>query len=136
MHKCLRVFSRDGIGYETIKDPTEQDILRTIEAITKRVQAGVECIYAILDREDHCYTQLAAEEDGYHVEWREWGESFVHWWAKGIDEDEWITQAEAIRIFLAFLHKQSKPSGFYWFNMNSQLEQSEPPDGEIQEFEP
>lgn len=79
MHKCLRIFSHDGIDYETINDPTEQDILRTIEAITERVQAGVECIYAILDRDDHCYTQLAAEEDGYHVEWRE---TFVHWWQR------------------------------------------------------
>ena len=134
--KNLKVFSREGNFSFNIAQPSFAQVLAAIERISHMIATPDDCFYAILERDDDCYVQLAVEEAGFHVEWREWGEPYLHWWAKRSDGDDWISKEQTIELFCEFFHDRNRPNGFCWFLMNAMLDGERITDGEIKDFQP
>jgi hypothetical protein len=105
--------------------------------------------FVIVEREGAGYAQAGGGHDEYSVEWREWGEPFVHWVAgKGtptgsihavqmspgvtrVYSHEVLSADDAVKLLSAFSIGQCRPSDYTWRDMTDRFTGGASPNGEI-----
>jgi hypothetical protein len=95
--------------------------------------------FVIVEREREGYAQAGGGEDEYSVEWREWGEPFVHWIAgKGtptgaihvvrmnpgvtrVHSHEVRSADDAVKLLSAFAFGLRRPTDYAWRDMTDRF---------------